>query len=84
MKKRGKITAKALDKKFDEGKEDILEHFDVKNAAKRIVLDMPLWMIQELDKEAARLGNSRQALIRSWLARLIDEKQRDEKKQAHG
>ena len=31
-KKTKKISAEELDKKFDDGKEDVLEHFDLKNA----------------------------------------------------
>ena len=69
-----KIKASALDKKFDRGDEDVLEHFDRKGLRKvnarpkRVNVDFPAWMVQSLDKEAQRLGVTRQSLIKLWLA----------------
>ena len=68
-----------LDKKFDEGEEDILDEFDLSKAErvnceqKKINIDMPIWMIQYLDKEASRLGIARQAIIKTWLADRIEQ-----------
>jgi hypothetical protein len=31
-------------------------------------LDFPTWMVHSLDREARRLGVTRQSLIRLWLA----------------
>jgi hypothetical protein len=31
-------------------------------------VDFPAWMVQSLDKEARRVGVTRQALIKLWLA----------------
>ena len=59
-----------LDEKFDEGEEDILDEFNLSKAErvnfkqKKINIDMPIWMIQHLDKEASRLGIARQAIIK--------------------
>ncbi len=55
------ITTEAFDKKFDEG-EDIFEHLDLTKATranleqKRVNVDLPIWIIEKLDKEAKRLG----------------------------
>lgn len=68
-----KISAKALDKKFDEGQEDILEYFDTENASRRILVDFPDWMLKSLDNEANHLGISRQAIIKFWINEKIRE-----------
>jgi hypothetical protein len=58
---------------FDAG-EDITENLDlnkarrVGNVAKRVNVDFPLWMVKSLDREAQRLGVTRQSLIKLWLA----------------
>lgn len=58
------MKAKELDKKFDDG-EDISQFMDSSKARrpqqdqKRVNVDFPVWMIQQLDKEAHRLGVSR-------------------------
>lgn len=71
------MKAKSLDKKFDEGK-DITKDLDLSKARKplqaqkRVNVDFPIWMIESLDKEAARLGVTRQSIIKVWLSeRLI-------------
>lgn len=59
------MKADELDKKFDDG-EDISNYLDTTNARrplqdqKRVNVDFPIWMIQQLDKEAQRLGVPRQ------------------------
>ena len=35
---------------------------------KRVNIDIPVWMINSLDKEAKHIGISRQAVIKMWLA----------------
>ena len=68
------MKASELDKKFDDNKEDILQHFDtsqvkVLNAsAQQVNMEFPLWMIESLDREAKHIGVSRQAIIKIWLA----------------
>jgi hypothetical protein len=70
-------TAKELDEAFDKG-EDISDHWDLSSlrrgsaAIKRINVDIPLWMIEALDQEAARIGVTRQAVIKMWIARELD------------
>ncbi len=67
------IKAEEFDKKFDRN-EDISEYLDVANAKrhgqeqKRVNVDFPVWMVQSLDKEAKRLGVTRQSIIKIWIA----------------
>ena len=71
------MKAKDIDKKFDEGK-DISKYLDVSKARrpeqeqKRVNVDFPLWMIQQLDKEAKRLGVPRQSIIKVWVAERLE------------
>jgi len=73
------MKAKELDRKFDEG-EDISTHFDLKRAkrtnqeAKRVNVDFPSWMIHSLDKEASRLGVTRQSIIKIWISERLKQK----------
>jgi len=72
------MKATEFDDKFDSG-EDISNMLDLskskrtKQNPKRINLDMPLWMIEKLDKEAERLGVTRQSVIKIWLAERLDD-----------
>jgi hypothetical protein len=36
-------------------------------------VDFPLWMIQQLDKEAKRLGVPRQSIIKVWVAERLQK-----------
>ena len=40
--------------------------------ARRVNVDFPSWMVQSLDREATRLGVTRQALIKLWLADKLE------------
>ncbi len=67
------MKASDFDKKFDAGK-DIIDSLDLTKArrpgleAKRVNVDFPEWMVDSLDKEALRLGVTRQSLIKFWVA----------------
>jgi len=67
------MKAKELDKKFDDG-EDITKFLDLAGAKRpgreqrRVNVDFPAWMIERLDKEARRLGVTRQSIIKVWIA----------------
>ena len=67
------MKAKELDKKFDDG-EDVTKHLDLSRAKRpgreqrRVNVDFPAWMIERLDKEARRLGVTRQSIIKVWIA----------------
>ena len=73
------MKAKEFDKKFDNG-EDISKHLDLNRAkrtnqeAKRVNVDFPSWMIHSLDKEADRLGVTRQSIIKVWISERLKEK----------
>ena len=72
------MKAKDFDERFDRG-EDIsrlLDHSQAHRpdqAQKRVNVDFPVWMIQSLDKEARRLGVTRQSVIKIWLADKLKE-----------
>jgi hypothetical protein len=67
------MKAKTFDSRFDSG-EKIINELDLKKArrigtdAKRVNVDFPAWMVDSLDREARRLGVTRQSLIKMWLA----------------
>jgi hypothetical protein len=71
------MKAEIFDQKFDAG-EEVLEHLDLGKArrvgtdAKRVNVDFPAWMVDSLDREARRLGVTRQSLIKLWLADKLD------------
>ena len=72
------MKAKDFDKKFDQGKDDIIDDLDLSSATRpnqtprRVNVDFPEWMIASLDKEAARLGVTRQSIIKVWLAERLE------------
>lgn len=73
------MRAEDIDKIFDEGQEDVVQYFDVEKARhpnreiRRVNVDFPLWVVEALDAEAARLGVTRQSVIKVWIAdRLSD------------
>ena len=41
-------------------------------ALKRVNVDFPAWVIEALDREARRLGVTRQALVKLWIAERLD------------
>ena len=71
------MKAKDFDKKFDEGKQDIVEDLDLSTARrpnqqqKRINVDFPAWVVEALDAEAARIGVTRQSIIKVWLVERL-------------
>ncbi|MDJ1176103.1 type II toxin-antitoxin system BrnA family antitoxin [Roseofilum capinflatum] len=73
------MKAKTFDEKFDRGEEDIVEYLDLSQARrgeltqKRVNVDFPEWMIQALDREARRLGITRQSLIKVWIAERLEK-----------
>lgn len=70
------ISAEELEKKFDDG-EDISEYMDWSKATrpnlelKRVNVDFPQWVVNGLDREAERLGVTRQSLIKMWIAEKL-------------
>lgn len=72
------ITATEFDDMFDRG-EDISDYLDFSKAKrpgreqKRVNVDFPVWMVEALDREAKRLGVTRQSVIKFWLAERLDK-----------
>lgn len=70
------MKASEFDRKFDEN-ENLLDALDLAGARrpgeeqKRINVDFPVWMIQALDREARRMGVTRQSVIKMWLAERL-------------
>lgn len=73
------MKAHDFDRAFDNG-EDVLDVLDLDKATRpnretrRVNVDFPAWMLAELDKEAARLGINRQAVIKTWIARVLESR----------
>ena len=73
------MKAKSFDKKFDDNKSDIVDELDLSTIKrpnqeqKRVNVDFPTWMIDSLDKEASRLGVTRQSIIKVWLAERLEQ-----------
>ena len=71
------MKAKDFDKKFEEGQEDIVDDLDLSSARrvnqeqKRINVDFPAWVVESLDREAARYGVTRQSIIKVWLVERL-------------
>lgn len=72
------MKAEALDKQFDDGA-DIGAALDLSKAKrvlleqKRVNVDFPAWMIESLDREAGKLGVTRQSIIKVWLAERLEQ-----------
>jgi hypothetical protein len=39
---------------------------------RRVNVDFPSWMIESLDREARRLGVTRQSIIKLWIAERLE------------
>jgi len=72
------MKAKELDKIFDSGG-DITSHLDLSTKRRpglkqrRVNVDFPDWIIESLDREASRIGVTRQSIIKVWIAERIKE-----------
>jgi predicted DNA binding CopG/RHH family protein len=68
-KKPVKISAEEFDRRFDDG-EDMTPYLDFSKAKRfniqnrRVNVDFPAWMVNALDREAAKMGITRQSLIK--------------------
>ena len=73
------MKAEELDRKFDAG-EDVTDVLDLSAArrpgqeARRVNVDFPAWMVESLDREAKRLGVTRQSVIKVWIAEKLERK----------
>ena len=73
------MKAKDFEKQFDEDI-DITQSLDLSKARrilqeqKRVNVDFPTWMIESLDREAGKLGVTRQSIIKVWLAERLEHR----------
>jgi len=71
------MKTKKFDSDFDAGKDvtaalDLTKARRPKQEQKRVNVDFPTWMIERLDREAGRLGVTRQSIIKVWLAERLE------------
>ena len=72
------MKAEKFDELFDEG-EDVSHLLDLATARrpnqeqKRVNVDFPQWMVDQLDSEARRVGVTRQSIIKVWLAERLEQ-----------
>jgi hypothetical protein len=72
------MNSSEFDRRFDAG-QSVLEALDLNGARrapvkqKRVNVDFPLWMVEQLDREASRLGVTRQSIIKVWLAERLEQ-----------
>ena len=70
------MNAEQLDEIFHSGT-DLLPHLDLSTLRRpnleqrRVNVDLPIWMIENLDREAERVGVTRQSIIKVWLAERL-------------
>ena len=50
-----------------------IQTINMKQQQKRVNVDFPIWVIDSLDKEAGRLGVSRQPIIKLWLVEKLEQ-----------
>jgi hypothetical protein len=71
------MKAKDFEQQFDDGV-DLTASLDLSKAKrvlqeqKRVNVDFPTWMIDSLDREASKLGVTRQSVIKVWLAERLE------------
>jgi len=71
------MKAKDFEQRFDEGV-DLTASLDLSKARRvlqeqrRVNVDFPTWMIDSLDREASKLGVTRQSVIKVWLAERLE------------
>jgi hypothetical protein len=71
------MKARKFEQQFDEGA-DISASLDLSKAKRvlqeqrRVNVDFPTWMIDSLDREASKLGVTRQSVIKVWLAERLE------------
>jgi len=69
-----------FDKKFDDDEQDIIADLDLSSLKRpnqkqrRINVDFPAWVVDSLDREASRIGVTRQSIIKLWLVERLEER----------
>jgi hypothetical protein len=73
------MKANEFDQKFDSNDDDIIDDLDLSSVTrpnqsqKRVNVDFPVWVIDSLDKEASRIGVTRQSIIKVWLVERLEQ-----------
>ena len=76
------MNSSDFDRRFDEG-DSVIDALDLSSARRprldqrRVNVDFPLWMVEQLDLEASRLGVTRQSIIKVWLAERLERRRCD-------
>jgi hypothetical protein len=71
------MDAEEFDRRFDEG-EDMTPYLDLAKTRRpgqelrRVNVDFPAWMVAALDREARRVGVTRQSIIKVWVAERLE------------
>ena len=71
------MSTEEFDERFDAG-EEVMGALDLPAARRtgldqrRVNVDFPSWMIERLDREARRLGVTRQSVIKVWIAERLE------------
>lgn len=70
------MKVKDFEQQFDAGVDitaslDLSKARRVLQAQKRVNVDFPTWMVESLDREARKLGVTRQSVIKVWLAERL-------------
>jgi len=83
------MNSSDFDREFDQG-DSVLDSLDLASARrprlqqKRVNVDFPLWMVERLDREASRLGVTRQSIIKVWLSERLEPPLAADRPQATG
>ena len=73
---KAKLTAQEIDAMHDAGV-DLTDYVDWSSARRvdvsiqRVNVDFPRWMVAQMDREAERLGVTRQSIIKVWIAERL-------------
>jgi hypothetical protein len=73
------MNSSEFDQRFEAG-DTVIEALDLSAARrsrqeqKRVNVDFPIWMVEQLDREASRLGVTRQSIIKVWLAERLERR----------
>lgn len=75
--KKAAISTQEFDSLMEAG-EELVSHLDLSTARRpglqtqRVNVDFPAWEVDALDREANRLGITRQSLIKVWIAEKLE------------
>ena len=72
------MKANVFEQRFDKnldvtGLLDLSKARRVLQEQRRVNVDFPTWMIESLDREAGKLGVTRQSIIKVWLAERLEK-----------